>query len=320
MLQNALVPIVIRRRSLYSLQHNILYVFSICHLEREARGLAERSVKILEIMKNLKQKTQYFSAKRLAMLSVLTAMALIMFMVESLFPPLFIPGAKMGLSNIFSLLAVFLLGPTDAIILVVVRTTLGSVFTGNVSTLLYSMTAGIVSVLVSSILVEFAYPHVSIVAISVVSAVVHNLTQNVVFCLISNTPQMFAYMPVLALIGVLAGVIVGFGVWFILRSVPVRTFASVLGVSAGDFISAVNSTDGSASGTTQDGTKIAENCEKQSDAVAEEQTVDEQEDYGAKEEPQKADATAQAGDASDTVANGQVAGDVPKEPPSGADE
>ena len=184
-------------------------------------------------------KTQYFSAKRLAMLSVLAAMALIMFMVESLFPPLFLPGAKMGLSNIFSMLAVFLLGPTDALVLVVVRTTLGSVFTGNVSTLLYSMSAGIVSVIVTSLLVEFAYPRVSIVAISVVAAVIHNLTQNIVFCLISNTPQMFAYMPWLALLGVVAGIIVGFAVWFILRSIPVKTFASVLGVTETDFQDAV---------------------------------------------------------------------------------
>ena len=184
-------------------------------------------------------KTQYFSAKRLAMLSVLAAMALIMFMVESLFPPLFLPGAKMGLSNIFSLLAIFLLGPVDAFVLVVVRTTLGSVFTGNMSTLLYSMSAGVVSVIISSLLVEFTYPRVSIVAISVVSALAHNITQNLVFCLISNTPEMFSYMPWLALLGVVAGIIVGFAVWFILRSVPVKTFASVLGVSASEFESAV---------------------------------------------------------------------------------
>ena len=192
------------------------------------------------------------------MLSVLAAMALIMFMVESLFPPLFLPGAKMGLSNIFSLLAVFLLGPMDAFVLVVVRTTLGSMFTGNMSTLLYSMSAGIVSVLVSSLLVEFAYPRVSIVAISVVSAVIHNMTQNIVFCLISNTPEMFSYMPFLALIGVLAGIIVGFGVWFILRSIPVRTFASVLGVSAEEFESAVkNLHDDASAGGEQSSKEVA---------------------------------------------------------------
>lgn len=186
-------------------------------------------------MTKLKNTTQYFSARRLAYLSVLTAMGLIMFMVESLFPPLFLPGAKMGLSNIFSMLALFTLGPVDAFIVVIIRTTLGSVFLGNVSTLLYSMSAGVVSVVVSALLVQFVYPRVSIVAISVVSAVMHNLTQNVVFCLVSNTPQMFSYMPWLALLGIVAGLIVGFAVWLILRGIPVKIFASVLGVSAEDF-------------------------------------------------------------------------------------
>lgn len=133
----------------------------------------------------------------------------------------------MGLSNIFSLLTLIVLGPTEAIILVVVRTVLGSIFTGNVSTLIYSLTAGLVSVVVSTILVEFVYPKVSIVAISVVAAVMHNLTQNVVFCLVSNTPEMFGYMPWLALLGVVAGIIVGFAVWFILRGVPTKLFVSI---------------------------------------------------------------------------------------------
>ena len=174
-------------------------------------------------------KTKYFSAKRIATLAVLTAMGLIMFMVESLFPPLILPGAKMGLSNIFSMLAVFLLGPIDAFVLVVVRVVLGSMFTGNMSTLMYSLSAGVVSVVTSSVLVELVYPKVSIVSISIVSAVLHNLTQNIVFCLVSNTPEMFSYMPWRARLGVLAGIIVGFAVWFILRMIPIRTFATMLG-------------------------------------------------------------------------------------------
>ena len=181
-------------------------------------------------MKKLQVKTKFFTARRVATLSVLTAMGLITFMIESLFPPLFLPGAKMGISNVFSLLTLIVMGPTEAFVLVLVRTTLGSVFTGNMSTLLYSMTAGVVSVAVSTVLVEFVYPKVSIVAISVVSAVLHNMTQNLVFCLISNTPEMFAYMPWLALIGVVAGIIVGFAVWFILRTVPTKVF-----VGAADF-------------------------------------------------------------------------------------
>lgn len=188
-------------------------------------------------MTKLNFKTK-FSAKRLATLSVLCAMALITFMIESLFPPLFLPGAKMGLSNVFSLLAVFLLGPVDAVVLVIVRTTLGSVFTGNLSTMLYSTSAGLVSVAVSALLVQFVYPKISVVSVSVVSAVVHNVAQNVVFCLVSNTPQMFAYVPWLALLGVVAGIIVGFAVWFVLRTVPLKTFASLLGASDADFAQA----------------------------------------------------------------------------------
>lgn len=182
--------------------------------------------------------TTKFTARRVAMLSVLCAMGLITFMIESLFPPLFmLPGAKMGLSNIFSMLAVFLLGVPDAIVLVAVRTVLGSMYS-NMSTLIYSLTAGLVSVLATSAMVEFLYPKISVIAVSVVAAVLHNLTQNVVFCLVSNTPEMFAYMPWLALLGVVAGIIVGFAVWFILRAVPLKVFASVLGVSQQQFASA----------------------------------------------------------------------------------
>ena len=171
-------------------------------------------------MPTLNTKTKYFNAKRIATLSVLCAMGLIMFMVESLFPPLFLPGAKMGLSNVFSLLTLFVLGPVDALVVVIVRTVLGSLFGGGISTLMYSLTAGVVSVVISAFLVEFVYPNITIIAISIVSAICHNITQNVVFCLISNTPEMFSYMPWLALVGILAGVIVGFGTNLILRALP----------------------------------------------------------------------------------------------------
>ncbi|MCM1042880.1 MAG: Gx transporter family protein [Corallococcus sp.] len=163
-----------------------------------------------------------FTARRIATLATLTAMSLVMFMVECLFPPLFLPGAKMGLSNIFSLLTLFVLGPVDAIVVVIVRTTLGSLITGNLSTLLYSLSAGLVSILAAIILVYVLYPKISAIAVSVVSAVLHNLTQNVVFCLISSTPQMYSYMPYLALIGVVAGLIVGFAAVLIVKAVPQR--------------------------------------------------------------------------------------------------
>ena len=105
-----------------------------------------------------------FSAKRIALLSMLTAMASVTFLIEGLFPPMFIPGAKMGLSNIFSMLAVVLLSPIDGIILVAVRTTLGSLLVGNLSSWMYSFAAGVASVAVTGFLYWLLQNKVSLVS------------------------------------------------------------------------------------------------------------------------------------------------------------
>lgn len=167
------------------------------------------------------------NSRKIAVLGILTSLALIMFIIEGLFPPLFIPGAKMGLSNIFSLFTLIIFGLPEALLLIVIRTVLGCFFAGSLSALIYSLSAGIVSVLVSCILIRFLFNKISIIAVSVVAAVVHNLVQNIIFCLISNTPQMFVYMPYLALIGVLAGLIVGMAVLMILKYLPLTLLNSM---------------------------------------------------------------------------------------------
>lgn len=168
-----------------------------------------------------------FSAKRLATLAVLSALAVCSFAVENLFPPLFLPGAKLGLGNAFSLFALLVLGPVDGIIVAVVRTTIGSLIVGNLSTLLYSLTAGLFAVLLQAVLVGYLYPAVSVVAVSVCGAVAHNIAQNTVFVLVSNTYEMVAYMPYLALVGILSGVVVGVAVWLALKFLPQHMLADL---------------------------------------------------------------------------------------------
>lgn len=177
-----------------------------------------------------------FTAKRAALVAVLSTLALCSFVVENLFPPLLLPGAKLGLGNAFSLFALIVLGPLDGIVVVIIRTTLGSLIVGNMSTLLYSLTAGLVAVVLQAVLVRFLYPTVSVVAVSVCGAVVHNITQNAVFVLVSQTPQMVAYMPYLALIGVLSGVVVGVAVWLALRLLPQRLLCSLGGNKNDEFL------------------------------------------------------------------------------------
>ena len=157
---------------------------------------------------------------RIALVALLTAASLIVFVVENAFPPLILPGAKLGLANLFTLLALVILTPIDALFIFLIRAVLGNIITGNPSALLYSIPAGLIALAVSAILVRSCMDKLSIVSISVASAVIHNVVQNLVFCLTSGSTAVLSYTPYLAMLGVLSGVIVGLTAYFILRYLP----------------------------------------------------------------------------------------------------
>ena len=157
---------------------------------------------------------------RIALVALLTAVSLIVFVVENACPPLILPGAKLGLANLFTLLALVILTPIDALFIFLIRAVLGNIITGNPSALLYSIPAGLIALAVSVILVRSCMDKLSIVSISVASAVIHNVVQNLVFCLTSGSTAVLTYTPYLAMLGVLSGVIVGLTAYFILRYLP----------------------------------------------------------------------------------------------------
>ena len=173
-------------------------------------------------------KIHKISAKKVAVLAAFTALSLVMFIIENQFPPLFIPGAKMGLANIFSFAALILYSPWEAFLIVAVRTALGAIFAGNPSVLLYSFTGGIVSMAVSSLLMYTLYPKISVMAVSVCAAVAHNITQNIIFVLITGSTLAFGYMPYLALTGILSGLVVGGVIMLVLKRVPLNIFEKAL--------------------------------------------------------------------------------------------
>lgn len=173
-------------------------------------------------------KEKRFTTKRLTVLAVVTALGLITFLIECLFPPLFIPGAKMGLSNIFSLAALIILGPAEALIVVAARTLLGCFFTGF-SALMYSLPAGVIAVSLEAVLLYTLHPKISLIAVSVIGAVTHNIVQNIIFALVTQSAAVLSYSPYLALIGAVSGLIVGLTVYFIVKKVPKSQFGRLLG-------------------------------------------------------------------------------------------
>ena len=172
---------------------------------------------------------KFFTAKKLAVLGVLTALSLITFLIENLFPPLFIPGAKLGLANAFSFIALIMYSPLEAFIIVAARTILGAVFAGNISAVMYSFTGGVVSMAASSLLLYLVHPKISVICVSVIAAVLHNVTQNLVFVAVYSAPVAFLYMPYLILLGVLSGAFIGAAVTTIVKRVPTDAFCRLIG-------------------------------------------------------------------------------------------
>ena len=163
------------------------------------------------------------STKKIVLCSILACLALIAFTIESLFPPLFVPGARMGISNIFILITLIVFGVGEAFIVTLVKIVLGSLITGNVSAMMYSLPAGIISLGVEFILL-YAKPKFSVIAISVLGAVLNGAVQNLMFYIITTNISVLTYLPYLSLISAISGAIIGISVWLIIKYLPFERF------------------------------------------------------------------------------------------------
>ncbi len=175
------------------------------------------------IIRYVKQRIPRLNGKKIAVLGILSGLSLVAFLLESLIPLPFLPGAKLGLANLFSLIALTVYGLPEALAVVAVRTVLGSLFAGNVSMLIYSLTAGIVSCAAARLLL-FGLPRISLVCVSTASAVIHNVIQLLVYCAMTQTMLLFVYSPYLLAAGALSGALVGITATILLKKLPVRLF------------------------------------------------------------------------------------------------
>ena len=93
--------------------------------------------------------------RELTLCAVLAALALALSYMESFFPLALIvplPGVKLGLANIVTLYALYAIGFPSALAILLVRCTLGALFAGNASALLFSLLGGLSALLVMALL------------------------------------------------------------------------------------------------------------------------------------------------------------------------
>ena len=156
--------------------------------------------------------------KRLVLLAMLTAVAMILSYVESLLPSVGIPGVKMGLANIAVIFALFRFGWKEAAALSLVRVVLVSLLFGSVGAMLYSLAGAVLSLAVMALLRRI--DRFSTVGISVACGVAHNAGQILMAMLILQTKQLLGYLPVLAVSGIAGGVLTGLAAALLIRRIP----------------------------------------------------------------------------------------------------
>jgi len=155
-------------------------------------------------------------------MALLTALALIIFTLEAQIPaPVPIPGIKLGLANIITVYAMFVLGPRDTLCILLGRIFLGSVFSGAMITILYSLGGGLLCFLVM-LLMRRILTQTQIWVCSVVGAVFHNIGQTLVAIAVFQTCAVAVYLPVLMLSGVVTGLFTGLCAQFLVNRMERR--------------------------------------------------------------------------------------------------
>lgn len=170
-------------------------------------------------MASLEKNKKNFSVKKLTQLSVLITIAVIIFVLEMQLPPLTpIPGIKMGLSNIITLVVMILFSRKDAFIVLMLRITISSIFAGQMTAFIYSITGGLVSFCFMSLFTLFINKD-KIWIISIFSAIGHNIGQIAVAILITSTWRIIFYLPILLISGIISGAFTGITAQLLLKKI-----------------------------------------------------------------------------------------------------
>jgi len=147
--------------------------------------------------------------KKIAFMSVLLGLALVIFTVEAQIPPIVpISGVKLGLANVINLMTLYMLGRKESFTILVLRIVLSSIFAGNITGFMYSLSGGLVSFMIISVISIFLKEN-RMWAVSIFGAIGHNIGQIMMALLLLKTPQLIWYLPVLIISAVITGFFTG---------------------------------------------------------------------------------------------------------------
>lgn len=147
---------------------------------------------------------------KLVFISLLISQALIISLIERSIPPPFMtPGAKLGLANVITCIALYTLTKRETITVIILRVILASFFGGTLYSMIYSVMGASFSFIAMSMVKEIGKDKVSIIGVSVMGGVFHNVGQLTVACYVVENIWVMLYLPMLTLTGIATGIFIG---------------------------------------------------------------------------------------------------------------
>lgn len=146
-------------------------------------------------------------AKHIALFGMMVALAFTFSYLESLIPFNFgIPGVKLGLANLVVVVALYIMKPAEAFAIALIRIFLAGLTFGNVYSIAYSLCGGVLSFVVMYLMKK---TKLSIIGVSMLGGVCHNIGQIIVAAIIMETVRIAYYLPVLLVAGLVTGFLMG---------------------------------------------------------------------------------------------------------------
>jgi len=173
------------------------------------------------------------NARKLTLMAVLIAASLIIFIIEAQVPlPIPVPGVKLGLANAVTLFALFYkprtpdspqnttfsLTTLNIFAILLCRIILGALFIGRPIALAFSLAGGLLGFAAQVVMKHFVTQK-QIWVCGAIGAVFHNIGQILAAIIITGTPAIAAYLPMLTAAGVITGVITGLTAQFTLARI-----------------------------------------------------------------------------------------------------
>ena len=149
------------------------------------------------------------NSKKITRTALLITMAVLLGYVESLFPPIVpVPGIKLGLANVITLICLYIIGTKLAFAVLLLRIFLSALIFGQPISLAFSLFGGLLSFFAMSVLKRFLCDE-NIWAISVFGAFFHNLGQIIAAVIITGELSVAYYFLVLIISSVITGAFTG---------------------------------------------------------------------------------------------------------------